>query len=92
MATLSSIGCLLDNLSKSAHLVRLELASIPVLKTMIAWRSFPKMFRHSIISSTSIAMMDTKSKGKFLNGERLVCPSLSPPRLPIDARGREKPE
>ena len=85
MATLSSIGGSLDKLSKSAHPVRLKLGSNPVPKTVIARRSLPKMSRHSIISSTSIAIIGTKSKGKFLNGKRLVFPSLSPPRLPIDA-------
>ncbi len=91
-ATLYSIGGLLDSLSKLAHLVHLELASNSVLETVIAWRSLPTMSRHGIISSTSTATMGTKTKGKFLNGKRLVFPSLSPPRLPIDARRREKPE
>lgn len=54
MATLSPIGAPLDNLSKPAHVLHLELASSPVLRKVIAWRSLPNMSRHSIISSTSI--------------------------------------
>ena len=84
MERLSSIGGPLDSLSESAHLVSLKLASISVRKIIIGC-SLLEMFRHSNISSTSTATEATKWKGKFLNGKRLVFPSLSPPRLPIDA-------
>ena len=83
MEILSSIGGPLDNLSESAHLVLRELASIPLPKTVMAGVACSKC--SVIVSSTSTASGATKLKGKFLNGKRLVFPSLSPPRLPIDA-------
>ena len=51
MATFYSIGGPPDNLSKPAHLLHLELASIPVLINMIARRS---LSRHSMISNFSL--------------------------------------
>ena len=54
MATLYSTGGPPDNLSKPAHLLHLELTSIPVLRNMIAWRSLPIMSRHSMISNFNL--------------------------------------
>ena len=88
MATLYSIGGPPDDLSKSAHLLHPELASIPVLRNMIALRS---LSRHSMISDFNLPRL-AWSRSLVLNGECLVCPPLSPPRLPIDARMQEKPE
>ena len=59
MATFYPIGGPPDNLSKSAHPLHLKLASMPVLRNMIAWRS---LSRHSMISNFQFAMNGMESK------------------------------